>query len=782
MLLGVLAGLAAGLAIAAIDGARRTQSAYERMRSRQLGADAVFFPSQVALSDADISKLDQIPEVAAWAGFSATPGTIDEIPGADATPLVAVGPGWFDTIERARVLAGRLPDPGRDDEAVVNERGFEEGVAMGFGLGSTLTWRSLSPEEGAAFGPDGPPPDFDWTTAHGPVVTLRIVGVVRLPAESVVSFVSSPLLLSGPGWATAHLGLGATPPTGVPAAFRWNNALVRLRHGAADVPAFKAAVANVFGRDDIPVKDLTDDVKRVQRSLDVERTALLLFAGAVILAALVLTAQAFVRSVRAGSEPVSALRAMGMSRGGLVAGLVGPHVVSVAVAAVIAVGAALGLSTRFPIGLARQLDVDHGPHVDSAVLALGVFATIAVTAGTCASVAWLTVRRAAGRRRAHRTQLVGVATRAGASVPAAVGTSLALERAPTRSGLSGRPALLAAIVGVLGVVGAVTLVGSIDDVLHQPERTGQTWDLEAFTALSVADGTRVLADTPAVSAFALRSRAASVVNGVDTPLYALERLQGDIDFVTLQGRAPQSADEVALGPNTAGKLRAHIGDKVVAGTTGQRFEVTGISLLAQTPHSSFDEGALLTTAGLQVAVGDGLKVDEALIRLRPGTPVGPVVEDLTAKGFAPSSPTQPPDVANLAHVRDLPLWLAAFLVLLAIGAVAHTLLTGVPSRRRDVAVLRALGLTPRQAAACVGWQAVVIGIVALAIGIPLGIAVGRQVWRLVAESLSFVYVGPMAGLVVLALVPVALGVLALLAVWPARGAARLDTAKVLRVE
>jgi hypothetical protein len=56
-------------------------------------------------------------------------------------------------------------------------------------------------------------------------------------------------------------------------------------------------------------------------------------------------------------------------------------------------------------------------------------------------VAWLTVRRAAGGRRAPRTQLVGVATRAGASVPAAVGTSRALERAPTRSGLSGRPAL-----------------------------------------------------------------------------------------------------------------------------------------------------------------------------------------------------------------------------------------------------------------------------------------------------------------------------------------------------
>jgi hypothetical protein len=74
---------------------------------------------------------------------------------------------------------------------------------------------------------------------------------------------------------------------------------------------------------------------------------------------------------------------------------------------------------------------------------------------------------------------------------------------------------------------------------------------------------------PAVTAFALRSRVPSVVNDVDTPLYALERLQGDIHFVTLEGRGPQGADEVALGPGTAAKIHAHIGDKVMAGRSGQ---------------------------------------------------------------------------------------------------------------------------------------------------------------------------------------------------------------------
>jgi hypothetical protein len=780
MLLGVMAGVAAGLAMAAIDGAGRTTSAYARMRSQQLGADAVFFPSQVVFSDADLSRLDEIPQVEAWAGFSGAPGALDEAPGA--SPLVAVGPGWFNTIERAQVLAGRLPDPQRDDEALLNQRAYNEARALGFDVGSTLTWRTLAPAEDDAFGLDGPPSNFDWTTAHGPVVKLHIVGVIRIPAESVVSFASNPLLLSGPGWAAAHLGVGPTPPTGLPAAAGFNNALVRLRNGAADVPAFKAAVARVFGRDDIPVKDLADDIKRIQRSLDVERTALLLFAGAVVLAAVVLTTQAFVRSVRAGSEPVPVLRAIGMSRGGLVSGLCAPHVISVVVAAVVAVGAAVGLSTRFPIGLARELDPVLGPHADWRVLAVGVVATVVVTAGTCALVAWLTVRRVEGWRRARRTQLVGVATRAGASVPAAVGTSLALERAPTPSGRSGRPALLAAIVGVFGVVGAITLVGGIDDVLHQPVRTGRTWDLEAYSALSVTEGTKVLSATPDVTAFALRSRVPSVVNGVDTPLYAVESLHGDIHFVTLKGRAPQSADEIALGPSTAAKIHAGIGDTVAGGRSGQEFEVTGITLLAQTPHSSFDEGALLTSVGFGQAVGDAFSEDQALIRLRPGAPIDADINDLMSRGIGATPPIQPPDVANLARVRSLPLWLAGFLVLLAVGAVAHALLTGVPSRRRDVAVLRALGLTPRQAAACVGWQAAVIGAVAVLVGVPLGMVVGRQIWRLVADSLSFVYVGPTAGLLLVVLVPIALGVLALLALWPARHAARLHAAEILRVE
>ena len=398
IVLGILGGLAAGLALAAIDGAARTETAYARMRQQLLASDAIFFPSQVRIDDADISKLSELPEVAAVGGFSLTISRLDEIPGA--SPLVPVGPDWFKNIEKAKVLDGRLPDPSRDDEAVINA----DATHAGFHVGDTVTWRNLSPADEKAVG-GYPAVDYDWSKATGPVTKLRIVGVVRLPVESVVALATGPQLWPGPGWAAAHLNQSAV---------LFTNAFVRLRRGASDVPAFRADVARVYGRDDIPVKDLTDDIKRVQGSLDVEQTALLLFAAAVALSAAVLVGQALVRSVRAGSEPVAVLRAMGLDHGGLVAGLVLPHGLAIAVCLVVTGVTAVALSSRFPIGLAHKLDPQIGIHVNWSVLGVGLLVTFLTTTLACVALAAIAARPPGGRTDRKRAQLIGAATRAGA--------------------------------------------------------------------------------------------------------------------------------------------------------------------------------------------------------------------------------------------------------------------------------------------------------------------------------------------------------------------------------
>jgi ABC-type antimicrobial peptide transport system permease subunit len=82
----------------------------------------------------------------------------------------------------------------------------------------------------------------------------------------------------------------------------------------------------------------------------------------------------------------------------------------------------------------------------------------------------------------------------------------------------------------------------------------------------------------------------------------------------------------------------------------------------------------------------------------------------------------------------------------------------------------------------VAWQAVTVSVVALAVGIPLGIAAGRWSWRWVADATPLLYVPPLAAVVVLVSVPAALVLANLMAALPARQAARLRPADVLRAE
>ena len=179
VLLGVLAGLAGGLLIAALEGADRTSSSYRRMREELRGADVVFFPSQSGVFDADLTLLDQIPEVESWGGFALMPSQFLELP-PGTSPFVFVGPDWFGDIERAKVIEGRLPDPDADDELVLNEAAAALGDELGFDkvIGTELTLATITLEEFIANGDQEP---ADWTTAEGPRFTMRIVGVVRQP-------------------------------------------------------------------------------------------------------------------------------------------------------------------------------------------------------------------------------------------------------------------------------------------------------------------------------------------------------------------------------------------------------------------------------------------------------------------------------------------------------------------------------------------------------------------------------------------------------------------------
>jgi ABC-type lipoprotein release transport system permease subunit len=142
----------------------------------------------------------------------------------------------------------------------------------------------------------------------------------------------------------------------------------------------------------------------------------------------------------------------------------------------------------------------------------------------------------------------------------------------------------------------------------------------------------------------------------------------------------------------------------------------------------------------------------------------------------------PADVIDLRTVQDLPLILAGLVALLGLGTIGHTLVTSVRRRRGDLALLKTLGFVRPQVAATVAWQATSFMVVALLVGLPVGIAGGRWAWHAVASGISSSSPVVVPAVWLTLLVPAALVVANLLAAGPGLVAARVAPAVALRGE
>ena len=143
-------------------------------------------------------------------------------------------------------------------------------------------------------------------------------------------------------------------------------------------------------------------------------------------------------------------------------------------------------------------------------------------------------------------------------------------------------------------------------------------------------------------------------------------------------------------------------------------------------------GGVMTLAGAGTLSRTPLLVNVYLVRLRhPGDQAAIARLKQEFPGVVlPAVP--PPEVREVEGVNNLPLALAAVLTLLAVGTIAHTLVTSVRRRRRDLAILKAVGFVGRQVRASVAWQATAIA----GTGLPLGRAAGRWAWTLLAQGFA----------------------------------------------
>jgi ABC-type lipoprotein release transport system permease subunit len=119
---------------------------------------------------------------------------------------------------------------------------------------------------------------------------------------------------------------------------------------------------------------------------------------------------------------------------------------------------------------------------------------------------------------------------------------------------------------------------------------------------------------------------------------------------------------------------------------------------------------------------------------------------------------------------------------LAVGTLAHVLLTGVRRRRRDLAVLKTLGLLGSQIIRVVCWQASALTAVALLVGLPVGVLAGRWAWARFAGSVGVAGQADVPVALILLAIPAALLLADLIAAGPGWAAARIRPALILRSE
>jgi predicted lysophospholipase L1 biosynthesis ABC-type transport system permease subunit len=281
-------------------------------------------------------------------------------------------------------------------------------------------------------------------------------------------------------------------------------------------------------------------------------------------------------------------------------------------------------------------------------------------------------------------------------------------------------------------------------------------------------------------------------SNLDVSALGLSAHRGEVFPPVMEGRWPVDDDEVALGTVTMRDLDVGIGDsiRIVAGDGLLPVTVVGrtvFPVIGDQYGGELGRGVGLTIDGLKRFVPNSL-TNFFPVRFRPGFDFEQIpeqfrplffIEDL---GLETVSQGRPTDLENLSKVEGAPLALVGLVALLGISTLAHALATSVRRRRRDLAILKTLGFVKGQIRAAVVTQASTLALLALVLGIPTGLIVGRAAWLAFADRQGVVPEAVIGSWPVLALIPATILLANLVAALPGRAAARLTPATVLRTE
>ena len=752
----LLIAVLGGTVLATSAGARRTSSAYDRLLDVANPPELLVSPPGEQGSDPDpfyraVAGLPGVRRIGLMAGIPLVPeaGTPSERL-ASALGGIGVlasldGP-WGSEIGQPKMISGRMPDASRADEILVSERfAAVGGIDVGDHIDAVLlTQAETDVPAGVA------------TRDQGDPIRLTVTGIGILYDE-VVPF--SDLNETGSILATAPLAALVDR-----ADWNFEGAFVDAEPGT-DLAELTGTI-NALGNDEdlgtggpVFVSDQASAARQVSDAMRPLAVALAAAATAIGLVALLVIGQAVTRASRESHREIDALRAIGSRPGDRVAFVLGRAAIVGVAGAVGAVLVAVALSGRFPIGVARVAEPDPGLDFDRFTLGIGAAAIAILTVVTALPATLVGLRSRDQRPRLSR--LASAAAASGLSPAAVQGVRFAVLGGGSRP-VPIRSTLVAVTAAIMSVFATIAFAASLVALIDTPSRYGQGWDRMVDAQFGPAPVTRIIeriGPATEVRGIAAGNYGDVAVNGVPVPAFDLEVVQGHVSVGIVEGRPAVTSDEIVLGGETIDRLDVRMGDTVDVDTGEETrpMRLTGRGVFPRMGQGSFSTTGLGIGAqlggGSLVSFGDfdtvppdyelnGRRYNFVLIDVDgSASAVDAKLAELEESAAADGAfafvryQQQPTRIRDLDRVRVVPGATAAMLAVVAVAALAHLLVTSVRERRHELALLRTLGFSGRQLHASVSWQASVIALAALAVGAPLGIALGRAGWGWFADGL-----------------------------------------------
>jgi len=441
--------------------------------------------------------------------------------------------------------------------------------------------------------------------------------------------------------------------------------------------------------------------------------------------------------------------------------------------------------TGIPVGTASLAPSPWAPPAGLALVLVLVVVTALVPALRAGRLSATQAISAGSAPRAGRGLRVQRAL-AGTRLPRPV--SLGLGQPFTRPG---RTALtLAAIVLGVGTMTLTTgLTGSIAALMKTangsgaPEldvSVGSPDNGHAEPKLDDAGIEALLRSLPGVRQVRARAFFQVTVVGFGQPVY-IDFYRGpalDEDAVVLNGRLPTGPGEIAAGRPFLTLHDVKVGDRMTVVVGGRQETVTIVGeIMAGASDAVDSDWATLAT------LAPGTAPVEYRVVLAPGSSSQSYAAAVTA-----AEPGLVPLVLGAGSAVTISIItfstvFSALLILVAALGVVNTVLLNIRERRRDLGVLKSIGMTPRQVVGMTLASVAVLGAAGGLLGVPIGIIAHRLIvdnlgTLVLPESMKDIWsAAQLAGLALVGVVIALLG-----ALLPARSAARLPVAAVLHTE